>query len=85
MRLGFPEYRESQIRSAFPDDIGALTIETVIPGGVSFGLLEEGDVLVSINDIFVTKFIPLENILDQKLFLVKEDEFWLSANDNLRY
>lgn len=62
----------------FPDDIGALTVETVIPGSEASKYIEEGDILISINDEPIIKFVPLENILDQKfVFLYKSILFYL--------
>lgn len=45
--------------------IGMLVVESVVPGSMSDGVLEPGDVLVRINGEIVTHFLPLEDILDR--------------------
>ncbi len=42
-----------------------LVVESVVPGSMSDGVLEPGDVLVRINGEIVTHFLPLEDILDR--------------------
>ena len=44
-----------------------LVAETVVPGGPASSFLEEGDVLVSINDQVCTKFVPVEALLDDNV------------------
>lgn len=45
--------------------VGMLVVESVVPGSMSDGVLEPGDVLVRINGEFVTHFLPLADILDR--------------------
>ncbi|KAK9479408.1 trypsin-like cysteine/serine peptidase domain-containing protein [Lipomyces japonicus] len=63
-RLGLTPEIEYAIRKEFPDGIGMLVAETVLPEGPSDGLIEEGDCLVSVNGEHVTKFIRLDEVLD---------------------
>jgi S1-C subfamily serine protease len=63
-RLGLSQETENQIRKAFPEEIGMLVAETILPGSQSYDSLKEGDVLVRVNNKWITKFVPLENILD---------------------
>lgn len=64
-RLGLRQETEENVRKANPKDIGMLVVEVVVPKSPSFGLLEEGDVLVSINNKVVTHFVEFESILDK--------------------
>ncbi|KAI8615684.1 trypsin-like cysteine/serine peptidase domain-containing protein [Chytriomyces sp. MP71] len=66
-RLGLEEETEARIRSDNPAEIGMLVCETVVPKGPAAGLLEEGDVLVTVDGITVTKFVPLESKLDESV------------------
>ncbi len=72
-RLGFRQDTEAEIRALFPDEIGMLVAEIVLPKGPACPHgpdseethLEEGDVLVSVNGQRLTKFVPLEELLDE--------------------
>ena len=55
------------MRALFPDAIGLLLAETVLPKGPSDKLLEEGDMLLKANDEYVNRFIRLEEILDSSV------------------
>ncbi|KAF9372729.1 hypothetical protein CPB97_001047 [Podila verticillata] len=66
-RLGLSQETESMIRSTFPDEIGMLVAEKVLPKGPGCQFLEEGDVLVSVNGELITKFVPLEDCLDRNV------------------
>jgi len=66
-RLGLTDESERDARSAYPDQTGMLTVEQVIPESPSAGKLEPGDILLRINGELVTKFIPLEAILDDNV------------------
>ncbi|KAK9431261.1 trypsin-like cysteine/serine peptidase domain-containing protein [Lipomyces doorenjongii] len=66
-RLGLTSTTESTVRRAFPDCIGMLVAETVLPEGPSDGLIEEGDCLVSLNGELLTKFVRLDEILDSSV------------------
>lgn len=69
-RLGLSEETERLIRSEFPDEIGLLVVEVVLPKGPASSVLEEGDVLVSINGKKLTQFVVLEEFLDSKYFSI---------------
>ncbi|KAF9983786.1 hypothetical protein BGZ75_004749 [Mortierella antarctica] len=66
-RLGLSQQTEALIRGSFPDEIGMLVAETVLPKGPASACLEEGDILVSINGELITKFVPLEDCLDRNV------------------
>jgi len=66
-RLGLPGSIEAQVRAAEPAGTGMLVVADVQPGSVSDGVLEPGDVLVRINDELVTRFDPLEAVLDDSI------------------
>ena len=63
-RLGLTPECEAQMRSAFPAETNMLVAEIVLPEGPSHGKIEEGDVLVKVNDELITQFIRLDDILD---------------------
>lgn len=54
------------MRELFPTEVGMLVAETVVPEGPASSFLEEGDILLSVNGVFMTKFVPLEDMLDNK-------------------
>ncbi|KAK9464003.1 trypsin-like cysteine/serine peptidase domain-containing protein [Lipomyces oligophaga] len=66
-RLGLRSDTESLIRDKFPDGIGMLVAETILPEGPSHKLIEEGDCLVSVNSEMLTKFVRLDEILDSSV------------------
>ncbi|MEO7773912.1 MAG: trypsin-like peptidase domain-containing protein [Steroidobacteraceae bacterium] len=66
-RLGLKAETEVAVRKAFPNNTGMLVVEEVQPGSLAHGLLQPGDVLLRINDKFITQFEPLEEILDGAL------------------
>jgi S1-C subfamily serine protease len=47
-----------------PEEIGMLVAETVLPKGPGSEALEEGDILISVNGKKLSKFLDLEDILD---------------------
>jgi S1-C subfamily serine protease len=61
---------EAKIRKLFPEEIGMLVAETIIPKGPAAEHMEEGDVLLTINGEYITKFGPFESVLDSN---VKQD------------
>ena len=61
-RLGLPEETEAITRAAFPDQIGLLVVEHVIPGTGNF--LQPGDILLRIDGELVAEFVPLAAALD---------------------
>ncbi|KAL7753110.1 hypothetical protein RI367_001562 [Sorochytrium milnesiophthora] len=66
-RLGLPSGTQSLIRQMFPDEIGMLVAEAVVPEGVAHEVIEEGDILLKVNGQHVTKFVPLEAALDDAI------------------
>ncbi|KAI9336979.1 trypsin-like cysteine/serine peptidase domain-containing protein [Obelidium mucronatum] len=66
-RLGLQEDTEAMIRAANPKEIGMLVCEVVVPKGPASGLLEEGDILISVDGVIITKFVPLEEKLDNSV------------------
>ncbi|MDH3491724.1 MAG: PDZ domain-containing protein, partial [Gammaproteobacteria bacterium] len=63
-RLGLTADSERIARSSFPEQTGMLVVEQVIPDSPAAGELAPGDILIRINGELVTKFVPLEAILD---------------------
>ncbi|KAJ3051563.1 hypothetical protein HK097_007424 [Rhizophlyctis rosea] len=66
-RLGLKDATEAYVRKLDPTEIGMLVAETVVPKGPASSMLEEGDVLISINGQYITKFVPLEDMLDNSI------------------
>ncbi|MFK8079699.1 MAG: trypsin-like peptidase domain-containing protein [Granulosicoccus sp.] len=66
-RLGLDEQTEQKVRKNISDTNGMLTVSQVIPGGVADGVLEPGDILVSISGELITDFIALESTLDASI------------------
>ncbi|KKA30706.1 hypothetical protein TD95_004191 [Thielaviopsis punctulata] len=63
-RLGLSASREAEVRKAFPQANSMLVAEIVLPEGPSHKKIEEGDVLLLVNDEIVCDFIRLDEILD---------------------
>ena len=66
-RLGLTAAHEAAIRKGFPKETGLLVADIVLPEGPADGQLEEGDVLVKINDEILTQFVRLDEILDSSV------------------
>lgn len=66
-RLGLDIETEKRAREIDPDTNGMLMVDQVIAGGVSDNVLEEGDILISINKQIMTNFIDLEALLDDSV------------------
>ncbi|CAN6674795.1 pro-apoptotic serine protease Nma111p [Trichomonascus vanleenenianus] len=66
-RLGLKEEREKAAREQFPDVIGLLVAETVLPEGPSDGYIQEGDTLISIDGEPISKFVRVDEILDSSV------------------
>lgn len=58
---------EKKLRVSFPEEIGVLIVHSVVPEGPADNLLEEGDILITINGKYITKFVPFEEILDSNI------------------
>ncbi|MGB5449933.1 MAG: trypsin-like peptidase domain-containing protein [Woeseiaceae bacterium] len=63
-RLGLTAESERLARSSFPEQTGMLVVDQVIPDSPAAGELAPGDILIRINGKLITKFVPLEAILD---------------------
>lgn len=63
-RLGLTPAREEEVRTKFPKETGMLVAEVVLPKGPSDSKIEEGDVLVKVNDELLTQFVRLDDVLD---------------------
>ncbi|KAK3307619.1 trypsin-like cysteine/serine peptidase domain-containing protein [Chaetomium strumarium] len=66
-RLGLTPEWEAQVRKAFPKETNMLVAEIVLPDGPSHRKIEEGDVLIKVNDELLTQFIRLDDILDSSV------------------
>lgn len=66
-RLGLRTETEDELRKLYPDEIGLLVAETVLPEGPAHKKLEEGDILLTINGEYITKFVPFESMLDSNV------------------
>ena len=66
-RLGLTSERESEVRTKFPKETGMLVAEVVLPKGPADSKIEEGDVLVKVNDELLTQFVRLDDILDSSV------------------
>lgn len=66
-RLGLTADWEDAIRKGYPEEIGMLVAETVLPEGPGHQHLEEGDILIKVNGELLTKFVRLDEILDESV------------------
>jgi len=66
-RLGLRESTEAVVRERFPDQLGMLVVDEILPGSVADGHLEVGDIIVEIDGEFVTQYVQLEQILDSRV------------------
>ncbi|ABN67426.1 hypothetical signaling-associated PDZ domain containing protein [Scheffersomyces stipitis CBS 6054] len=66
-RLGLTPEAEARARKLFPNKIGLLVAELVLPQGQADGLIKEGDTLISIDDIDISTFIKVDEILDENV------------------
>ncbi len=63
-RLGLTPETERRARSRNEEQTNMLTVGNVIPNSAAAGNLAPGDILVGVNGLLITEFIPLESILD---------------------
>ncbi|KAI9297381.1 trypsin-like serine protease [Neoconidiobolus thromboides FSU 785] len=66
-RLGLSDANEAKLRDLFPNEIGMLTVELVVPEGPTYNKLENGDLLLSVNGTMLTHFAHLDGILDDNV------------------
>ncbi|KAH0392792.1 Peptidase, trypsin-like protein, partial [Aureobasidium melanogenum] len=66
-RLGLTSEREAEVRAKFPKETGMLVAEVVLPKGPADSKIEEGDVLIKVNDELLTQFVRLDDILDSSV------------------
>jgi S1-C subfamily serine protease len=66
-RLGLSGEVEARFRKLFPNTTGMLVVEEALRGGPSETLLEPGDVLLTIDGAPLVGFVPLEEVLDDKV------------------
>jgi pro-apoptotic serine protease NMA111 len=66
-RLGLQSGTETEARKAQPEGTGMLVVWDVQPGSASDGVLQPGDILVRVNGQLVTRFEPLEAVLDDSV------------------
>jgi S1-C subfamily serine protease len=66
-RLGLTEDTEARMRAANPDQTGLLVVESAIPGSEAGNFFEPGDILISIEGVLTTAFVPLAAVLDNNV------------------
>ncbi len=63
-RLGMDADTEAAVRQSDTRNKGMLSVSQIFPGGAADGVLQEGDILVDINEQSVAQFVKLEEMLD---------------------
>ena len=66
-RLGLRDASERAVRANFPDTIGMLVVSEILTGSAGDGKLQVGDILVRINGDYLTEFVPLAAVLDDRV------------------
>ncbi|KAF2455375.1 putative nuclear serine protease HtrA2/Nma111 [Lineolata rhizophorae] len=66
-RLGLTSNWEDLVRKSFPKETGMLVAEVVLPKGPADKKIEEGDILIKVNDELLTQFVKLDDILDSSV------------------
>lgn len=66
-RLGLTPDWEARLRKAFPKENNLLVAEVILPEGPAHHKIEEGDVLLKVNDELITQFIRLDEIFDSSV------------------
>lgn len=66
-RLGLTPNWEAAVRKSAPKETGMLVAEIVLPDGPADGKLQEGDVLIKVNDALLTQFVKLDDIVDSSV------------------
>jgi len=73
-RLGLTPESEREARSKNSEQTSMLTIDQVIPDSPAAGKLAPGDILIRVNGVLITEFVPLEAVLDSHVGLEIEIE-----------
>ncbi len=63
-RLGLSEDVEERVRLRDVNTTGMLTVDQVVPGAALDGQIQPGDILISVDNVPITSFAPLAEILD---------------------
>ncbi|MBV8743295.1 MAG: trypsin-like peptidase domain-containing protein [Sinobacteraceae bacterium] len=63
-RLGLNGTTEAAVRKNYPQYTGMLVVSEVLPGSPSENVLQPGDVLIKVNNRYVTQFEPLDELVD---------------------
>ncbi|ODV58700.1 Nma111p [Ascoidea rubescens DSM 1968] len=66
-RLGLSPDSEARMRSLYPNAIGLLVADIILPEGPADKLIKEGDTLISINGKSIFSFISVDEILDSNV------------------
>jgi len=66
-RLGLDDQTARDMQNRFPDSNGMLLVRQVLPGGVAAAVLEEGDILLSVNSEPLSDFVKLAELLDSSV------------------
>jgi len=66
VRLGLSQQHAAAARAS-GEDSGMLVVQSIVPGGPASAFLQPGDILLSIDGKAVTRFVPLESILDDSV------------------
>ena len=66
-RLGLRPETEAAARQAFPDAIGMMVVDRVLPRGPAWEALRPGDVLVTLDGEPVADFLAIESLLDERV------------------
>lgn len=66
-RLGLDANAELAVRESDKNNNGMLTVSQIFPGSAAAGVLQEGDILININNQTVAQFVQLEKILDDSV------------------
>jgi S1-C subfamily serine protease len=63
-RLGLARDTEAKMRAQFPNQVGLLVVQQVIPQSPAYAKLQPGDILLSVDDELISAFTPLAAKLD---------------------
>jgi len=66
-RLGLRAETEEEVRRRFPEATGMIVVRRNVPGGPADSQLMPGDVIVRLNGKWLTSFIPIEMVLDDRV------------------